>query len=140
MFGFDVKAKEKVCPIWGIPPRDFLQIFGTEVCRDDLAHHLPQMEHLWVRLLEANMLVLQCDVVIDDLRFQDEELMLRHHGATIVRIGSAPASFVTREEGSCGPSSHRSETYCPKADFILPRLFNDNYMCALAKHEDEKIV
>lgn len=149
VLGFDTspEAKDVTSPMWGIPPRLFYQVFGTEVCRDHVPFMLPSMASMWIRLMAKRIDILHtaasaaaraCCIVIDDLRFEDEEKFLRDIGASIVRTGSKSkrsvqaASYVLNEacEGPCSPTyvRHVSEEYEPEYDYVLPAGFTINHI------------
>jgi len=79
----DGDLKEIVDPFWGLSPRIVMQRFGTEVGRQI-------DENLWIRSLQKRLENLSGstvrDVVITDVRFENEARMVREAGGQIWRI------------------------------------------------------
>lgn len=73
--------------LWGICAREFLQTFGTEIGRDYLPTLLPNMKHVWIRLMEDTIQKnIGENIVISDCRFPDEIELVRKYGGSIVEI------------------------------------------------------
>jgi hypothetical protein len=77
--------KEKEMPEWGVTPRKFIQMLGTDLIRNQFR------ADFWVRRLEMEL----CDMrgtpvagrfVITDCRFEDEAAWLREKGGTLIHI------------------------------------------------------
>lgn len=88
--------KLKINSLWNITGREFLTKFGTEICRSELPKHIPEMNEVWLRILDRrlyNLLSIGKLVCVDDLRFKDEAHIIRKHGGIIIKmtpsIGSA---------------------------------------------------
>jgi adenylate kinase family enzyme len=81
------QQKLEINKYWGISGREFLQKFGTDVCRNSLPSHIPQMKNIWIQLLE-NYLQLKNigDCVIPDIRFENEALVILKYGGILIRI------------------------------------------------------
>jgi adenylate kinase family enzyme len=85
------EQKLEVNKFWGISGRQFLQVFGTEICRDYLPKVLPDMQFdgktMWIKLFEK-----YCaknnknDLVVSDVRFSDEAESVKKLGGYIVKI------------------------------------------------------
>lgn len=85
--------KEKIDNRWNVSPREVLQKFGTEMCRNDLEKYLPKIketmnnETIWIKLFrifyEKNK---DKDIIITDVRFLDEINAIRSIGGKIVKI------------------------------------------------------
>lgn len=76
---------------WGINCRKFLQVFGSEVCRDYLPKVLPDMNFngntVWVRLFEKfRMECPNINTVVGDVRFKDESDKIKELGGYIIRV------------------------------------------------------
>jgi energy-coupling factor transporter ATP-binding protein EcfA2 len=74
---------------WGISGREFMQKFGSEICRDILPAIIPDMKmesySVWIRALQAKME--QHDlVVVSDCRFLDEERFVRSQNGYIIKL------------------------------------------------------
>lgn len=107
------EQKLEVNSFWGISGRQFLQVFGSEVCRDFVPQALPQMNFngltMWVRLFEKYMLDHpNTNVAVSDVRFEDESRVINQNGGVIVRIVrniEDNADVKTYDQ-----SAHKSET------------------------------
>lgn len=104
-FGFtdeqltDHGLKGTVDPYWGITPRKFLQLVGTEMFRD----HLDQ--RVWIRLAERELHSYGPGqtLVISDIRFPDEARWIRSCGGLVVRVlrqGQEPLPTEVTEHAS----------------------------------------
>lgn len=74
---------------WNISAREFMQKFGSEVCRDTLPKIIPAMEMrnhtIWARVMEQHISRFPL-LVISDGRFPDEAQLVKDSGGTLVRI------------------------------------------------------
>jgi hypothetical protein len=134
------EEKLAIDPFWGISGREFLQVFGTEVCRDFLPKVLPNMNldgtTLWVRLFEKYIADIRkkrkeckCDdrddcacaylnlIVVSDLRFEDESNSIKKHRGYVIRIVRDNKPKEAHNKG------HASET---QADKIKPNIIINN--------------
>lgn len=88
------EQKLEVNKFWGISGRKFLQVFGSEVCRDYLPKVLPDMNlnnsTLWVRLFEKfyedMLLAKKKSIVCSDVRFEDESNSIKARGGIVIGI------------------------------------------------------
>jgi hypothetical protein len=111
------EEKLAINKFWGISGRKFLQVFGSEVCREFLPKILPDMKFndatLWVRLFEKyyekNTNV---PVAVSDVRFEDESNVIKKAGGYIIRI---EREYKSNNEAS----KHMSEL---QADKIKPHV------------------
>jgi hypothetical protein len=72
---------------WGISAREFLQKFGTEVCRDHLPTKIPQMNKLWITCFEIFCNKnLSKNIIVSDVRFVDEANAIKSCGGIIIEI------------------------------------------------------
>jgi hypothetical protein len=112
------EQKLEVNQFWGVSGRKFLQIFGSEVCRDFVPTVLNMNFNgntMWVRLFEkyyannANK-----SIVVSDLRFEDESNAIKKLDGYVIRI-----------ERDCHKSTelHKSEL---QADKIKPHVIIKN--------------
>lgn len=95
MFDFNTKQlnedKEIIDERWNISPREILQKFGTDICRNDLKEYIPNIkldnETLWIKLFrffyEKNK---DKDIVVTDVRFLDEINIIKSLGGKIIKI------------------------------------------------------
>lgn len=107
----DDMDKEAIMPDYGISLRQFYQKFGTELMRNDLYNHLPELEskvpkhYIWIHNLlqriQKHRGKGQHRFVISDVRFTDEATSIFEIGGKLVKI--------TRE-GFGGTDGHSSET------------------------------
>jgi hypothetical protein len=72
--------KETVHPVLGCTPRHAMQTLGTEWGRKCID------PDLWVNLAAAEILSIDDDVVLDDVRFENEAEMIRSLGGVIIEI------------------------------------------------------
>lgn len=81
---------------WGISAREFMQQFGTDICRDTIPKIIPNMDmgdsgSIWVKLFEIYMENLKktnkltC-IVVSDVRFHNESESIKRHGGIIIKI------------------------------------------------------
>lgn len=107
---------------WGISGREFMQKFGTEVCRDLLPKVIPQMDKVWIRCFEGFFARNDGDVVVGDVRFVDEADTIRRMGGKIIRI-------ISDGDGDGIDHSHASETEMDayKEDFVINNKMGDLY-------------
>ncbi len=139
--------KETVDPFWGVAPRALLQVVGTELVRERLAQHLPQVAPVWVRALDRRLSALlasdpDAKVVIPDVRFEDEVEYIRARGGAIWHVsrevgGEAEAS----SRATCGREvEHSSERLAVEiAADADARLTNDGTLPELQRHIDQHL-
>lgn len=77
---YDRDYKEKPVPGFGKSARYMMQALGTEFGR-----HLVHPD-VWIRALKNKLDDLRGDVVIDDVRFENEARMIHAYGGMILRI------------------------------------------------------
>jgi hypothetical protein len=112
-------------------PREIMQKFGTEVCREGIIRHLPTFSEggrtIWTWNVERDILECAADVIlIPDVRFPDELQMLRNFGCIFINV-IREVEVSTDEK-----QKHSSETGLPDADYLI---MNDGLMTDL----EEKI-
>jgi GTPase SAR1 family protein len=104
VFGFEQKQlygsqveKLQVNDQLGISSREFMQKFGTEICREILPKIIPNMDLgesgiIWIKLFEKFLVNLRntrgCNacVVISDVRFPDEAKSIKNQGGLLIRL------------------------------------------------------
>lgn len=115
IFGFDDECydpvkKEKVHEDWNVTPRELLQKIGSEWFRDGLKDLVPQInlkESIWIKIARKKIIELLKNgenVVIDDLRFEDEFEMIKELGGKVI--------MVCRDENINFTPTHQSENGC----------------------------
>lgn len=85
----------------GLTPRLVLQEFGTEVCRNHIHNDI------WILSMERRLLNESSDIVISDVRFQNEISVIRKLGGKIVRVrrGQEPEWFESARLTNLGQSN-----------------------------------
>ena len=78
--------KETKNTYWGISAREFLQKFGTEICREQLPQIIPQMENVFIRCFEKKYTETKSNMVVSDVRFIDEVISIKKLGGVIIKI------------------------------------------------------
>lgn len=100
------EQKLQINEFWGISGREFLQKFGSEVCRDFLPTAIPVMKFcnrtLWARRMEQ-VIINKSNLVISDGRFPDEAKLVKDYNGIIIRI----ERFYDTKDKSV--STHKSE-------------------------------
>lgn len=97
--GFDIDdiygnqvQKNKVNDFWQISGRQFMQLFGTDLCRELLPSKIPMQlngRNLWVRIMEKKISSYKEKnklLVISDGRFKDEIKLVKEYNGKIIRI------------------------------------------------------
>jgi hypothetical protein len=126
VFGFtpeqvtDHALKETEDPFWGITPRRFLQIMGTDMFRDNFR------QDVWLKLAQNHMIANpdKC-IVIPDIRFENEAIFIKDMGGILVRIIRPGYSGTTESAGS-----HSSEQGIPDK-YVDRQIQNDSDICSL---------
>lgn len=89
------EQKMETNKIWNISGRKFMQIFGTEICREYLPKLLYQGlnnnpktdEIIWVKLFNKFVSEnLEKNIVIEDVRFADEANAIKKNGGLLIKI------------------------------------------------------
>ena len=76
----DPEFKEKPVPGYGKSGRFMMQTLGTDWARNLIG------QSVWVRAVKDRISELKLDVVLDDVRFENEASMIHAYGGMIVRI------------------------------------------------------
>jgi hypothetical protein len=80
----DRVLKETKIPFWGLSPREILQKVGTDLFRHQFD------DQFWVKILEQRLLSFRHNnienIVISDIRFQNEADVVKKYGGTLVYI------------------------------------------------------
>jgi hypothetical protein len=125
LFGWDKQhtegeLKEITDPEWGISPRCFLQLFGTDVFRELIPNAVPLFgktngADFWCKVLDKEITGEQNYLpIITDMRFPNEELYFRRKYDDMVLIKiERPATML--------PDSHKSEQQfnLMKPDYVI---------------------
>lgn len=98
---------------WEISGRQFMQLFGTELCQTELPKHIPEMSNIWCRLFEIYIKENpNVNIIVSDVRFLKEANIIKNNNGILIRIiRDSPASS----------DLHRSETELDliETDFII---------------------
>lgn len=99
--------KETIDERWNTTPRTVLQYIGTEVFRKDINKIIPHIENnFWVKSLEYNYIGKYDNLVISDVRFQNEVDMIHKYGGIVIKL--------TRDNNNI--DNHESES---NIDYII---------------------
>ena len=137
----DQNLKEEKIEYWGNTPRYFMQKWGTEIFRETIPKVTPEIQSIWIQLLEKkivqHMLNSNINIVVSDCRFEDEVLMLKEKfGAFVINIERAiDESEVRSEAQTVRSEAHSSEkgiTTCLVDSHIL----NNNTLPQFLKSVD----
>jgi hypothetical protein len=97
----------------GTTPREVMQKFGTEICRNGISTHLPSISStIWTWNVEQDILDLKSQVdviIIPDVRFPDELEMLRKFELVFINVQRPGLGEVSLQ--------HSSEAGLPEADY-----------------------
>lgn len=95
------KQKQEINSFYGISGREFMQKFGTDICRNVLSDKIPNMKlnnmALWPRVMEGKLRKYK-NIVIPDGRFVDEAQLVREYGGIVVRISREHNEFSANQE------------------------------------------
>lgn len=85
------KQKEVVDAYWNVTPREILQYVGTDCLRIKISSDYPHIgDNLWVmsikRQIETMILNGITKIVVPDLRFPNEEPVIRNFNGKIIRV------------------------------------------------------
>lgn len=95
--------KEVICPIYGISPRAAMTTFATGFMRNSLG-----LSRHWINLVEEDMETLDRkpeDVIITDVRFNNEAAWVKSNDGFIIRIRDPRKLIPTEEESEQGISA-----------------------------------
>jgi hypothetical protein len=92
LFGFNDeqvngKEKETIDVKWNVTPRTIMQFIGTEMFRKMMPQVIPNIgEDFWVTLTMNKVNEYKNNVVITDVRFDNEIAAIRKNGGKIIRV------------------------------------------------------
>ena len=103
--------KLELNPLWRISSREFMQRFGTDICRNVLPSVIPQMDQLFIKVLEYKLLQnINKNIVISDCRFIDEVQMAKKYNAIIIKLARTSPIHNTVTYNPTHYTTHISET------------------------------
>lgn len=77
---YDPKLKNVVIPKWNKSPRDLCQILGTDMLRNKFD------EDIFTKNMEAFIIENEINIIIPDVRFQNEINLIKKYGGTVWNI------------------------------------------------------
>jgi Deoxynucleotide monophosphate kinase len=86
----------------GKTPREVMQLFGTEFCRNMI------VQDFWLRLMKGRLLGIEGDAVIDDVRFQDEGHLITRAGGVVINLTREDVEFEGNHASEVGIDSNYS--------------------------------
>ena len=104
------ELKEVVIPHWGMTPRQIFQMEGTEAGRDVFGNDL------WIKrfMLSYNLLKDTDDIIVPDVRFDNEAYAIKALGGIIIEVRRGQAGL------SGSAASHVSESGLSlPADYVI---------------------
>jgi hypothetical protein len=112
---YDPAFKETVIPNLNVSARQLLQTIGTDLFRDTLPTKLPALhinnQSIWVYSMAQKIKYTAGNIVVADLRFEDECAALRELGFVIVRL--------ERPSTATNVDTHISENVNVRADIVI---------------------
>lgn len=72
---------------YGVTPRKIMQYIGTDILRNDIQRIIPNIQqNLWVNILINKIKSLEGNIVISDVRCENEILRIREEGGIIIKV------------------------------------------------------
>ena len=112
--------KLEVNKLWGVSGREFLQKFGTDICRDTLFNMFPNADlkrhSIWIKLFEKYLIDNPTgNIVVSDVRFADEANFITSLGGSIIKIErTTGVNGRGLQPGHSNYTAHKSETPIPE--------------------------
>jgi len=93
-------SKENINKIWNITPRKIMQFVGTELFRNQINKLIPDINNdIWVEILKQKIINNENKfIVISDLRFDNEYIMLKKLNAVIIKINRTNYNILDNHE------------------------------------------
>jgi hypothetical protein len=110
---------------WQISGREFMQKFGTDICRNSLPNIIPNMKldnnTIWVQIIKNKIEneYKNKNIIIGDCRFEDESKMIVNYGGIIIKIVRTNNTNELTQSHSSEEQSHSSEK---NIDKIIPHI------------------
>lgn len=84
-------SKEVVDKYWSVTPREMMQFIGTDLLRNEMQKKYPQIgDKLWImsieRYIDGMISKNITKIIIPDLRFPNEEVLIRKYNGKIIRV------------------------------------------------------
>jgi len=81
------ESKEDVDDTWKIKPRDTFQFIGTDAMRNTLSARFPHIgKNIWIKHLQLRLERTTDDVIVSDIRYQNELDMIKQLGGKIYKV------------------------------------------------------
>ena len=113
------EQKLAINDFWGISGREFMQRFGTDVCRELLPKAIPNMRlgdrQLWAAVMEKKIKEIG-GIVISDGRFPDEVRLVKQYGGIVLKIYRDDIKSSTKDSVE---HKHVSESYIDDLQFDM---------------------
>ena len=129
------EQKLEVNALWGVSGREFLQKFGTDICRETLPGIFPNHDFkqytIWIKLFEKycadnpNL-----NIVVSDVRFADEAKFITSACGSIIKIERYNKSAKSNVD------MHKSEIPIPEC-YVSYDIKNNHTIENLRKNIDE---
>nr|QBK88435.1 MAG: uncharacterized protein LCMiAC01_01120 [Mimivirus LCMiAC01] len=124
LFGFSDeqlygKEKEKKDKYWKVSPRQMMEYFGTDICRQDMSNIVPNIgSNFWVHSLKHKYLTLKKQnpnirIVISDVRFQNEVDLIHDLGGIVVKL------YRPSYDNKCSHIAERGVKNIDNFDFLI---------------------
>jgi hypothetical protein len=105
---------------WDISAREFLQVFGTDVCREFLPTKIPKMENIWICCFKIFCSQNRdTNIIVSDIRFVDEADSIRNLGGIIIEIQRPDKESDEWEKVSVNDHISETESNLITPDFIV---------------------
>ncbi len=91
------EQKLEINKYWKVSAREFLQKFGTEVCREFLPQVMGKFSDIWVKCMIRELSNLENkgrNYVIEGIRYQDEADAIYQMGGLVIKIKPIPPAFI----------------------------------------------
>jgi len=83
----DTIKKEQMDERWDTTPRQLMQIVGTQLFRDKLTECFPHLKgSIWVGIVKQKILRSSKNIVLTDVRFENEAEMVRQFNGKLIQI------------------------------------------------------
>jgi dephospho-CoA kinase len=83
----DTIKKEQMDERWDTTPRHLMQIVGTQLFRDKLTECFPHLKgSIWVGIIKQKILRSSKNIVLTDVRFENEAEMVRQFNGKLIQI------------------------------------------------------
>jgi len=97
--------KETNDEFWKTSPRNLFQYIGTDMFRNMIGKIMPHVGNdIWIKSLEKNIIDSinnSNNIVITDVRFPNEAMMIKKHGGIIIKIVRPDANNIDNHISEC---------------------------------------